>query len=148
MNAIINPFLDWLDNHWYSTHHGPAGSTARINRISRCRRLHRFRRIRDVPDTPQSENGFLSNAPADLAFYPVPRKIPVYETTSAGFGIKPIPPGWSVFSTELAAHPLVHSSVMFAFASLLAIASVAVPRVLAHGGVLSYSNAGNWYQGW
>ncbi|KAK7689673.1 Esterase/lipase/thioesterase [Cerrena zonata] len=37
---------------------------------------------------------------------------------------------------------------MFAFASLLAIASAAVPQVLAHGGVLAYSNAGNWYQGW
>ncbi|EIW61516.1 cellulose-growth-specific protein [Trametes versicolor FP-101664 SS1] len=37
---------------------------------------------------------------------------------------------------------------MFAFAALTALASVALPKVLAHGGVLSYSNAGNWYQGW
>lgn len=37
---------------------------------------------------------------------------------------------------------------MFAFAALTALASVALPKVLAHGGVLSYSNAGSWYQGW
>ncbi|KIP10563.1 carbohydrate-binding module family 1 protein [Phlebiopsis gigantea 11061_1 CR5-6] len=37
---------------------------------------------------------------------------------------------------------------MFAFSTLLALASTALPTVLAHGGVLSYSNAGNWYQGW
>ncbi|KAI0088953.1 cellulose-growth-specific protein [Irpex rosettiformis] len=37
---------------------------------------------------------------------------------------------------------------MFAFTALLALASAALPSVLAHGGVLSYSNAGNWYQGW
>ncbi|KAI0076549.1 cellulose-growth-specific protein [Panus rudis PR-1116 ss-1] len=37
---------------------------------------------------------------------------------------------------------------MFAIASILAVASAAIPQVLAHGGVLSYSNAGNWYQGW
>ncbi|TCD61047.1 Esterase/lipase/thioesterase [Steccherinum ochraceum] len=34
---------------------------------------------------------------------------------------------------------------MFAY---LALAAVALPQVLAHGGVLSYANAGNWYQGW
>lgn len=37
---------------------------------------------------------------------------------------------------------------MFAFAALAALASTALPKVLAHGGVLSYSNAGSWYQGW
>ncbi|KAF7797709.1 hypothetical protein EIP86_008909 [Pleurotus ostreatoroseus] len=37
---------------------------------------------------------------------------------------------------------------MFAFASLLALASATLPSVLAHGGVLLYSNDGNWYQGW
>ncbi|KAI0693503.1 glycoside hydrolase family 61 protein D [Cytidiella melzeri] len=37
---------------------------------------------------------------------------------------------------------------MFAFATLLVIASAAIPTALAHGGVLAYSNAGNWYQGW
>ena len=37
---------------------------------------------------------------------------------------------------------------MFAFATLAAVASAALPQVLAHGGVLAYSNAGNWYQGW
>ncbi|KAI0638640.1 cellulose-growth-specific protein [Trametes polyzona] len=37
---------------------------------------------------------------------------------------------------------------MFAFAALAAFASAALPKVLAHGGVLAYSNAGNWYQGW
>lgn len=37
---------------------------------------------------------------------------------------------------------------MFAFTALLALASSALPAVLAHGGVLAYSNGGNWYQGW
>lgn len=37
---------------------------------------------------------------------------------------------------------------MFAFATLLALASAALPTVLAHGGVLSYANAGKWYEGW
>ena len=37
---------------------------------------------------------------------------------------------------------------MFAFATVLAVASAALPTALAHGGVLAYSNAGNWYQGW
>ncbi|EKM56323.1 glycoside hydrolase family 61 protein [Phanerochaete carnosa HHB-10118-sp] len=37
---------------------------------------------------------------------------------------------------------------MFAFAALVALASSALPTVFAHGGVLAYSNAGNWYQGW
>ncbi len=37
---------------------------------------------------------------------------------------------------------------MFAFASLLALASAYLPTVFAHGGVIAYSNAGNWYQGW
>ncbi|THH32771.1 hypothetical protein EUX98_g1376 [Antrodiella citrinella] len=37
---------------------------------------------------------------------------------------------------------------MFAFATLVALASATLPRVFAHGGVLAYSNAGNWYQGW
>ncbi|EMD31056.1 glycoside hydrolase family 61 protein [Gelatoporia subvermispora B] len=37
---------------------------------------------------------------------------------------------------------------MFAFAALLVVASATLPRALAHGGVLSYENAGNWYQGW
>ena len=37
---------------------------------------------------------------------------------------------------------------MFAVASLIALASSALPTVFAHGGVLAYSNAGNWYQGW
>ncbi|OCH87433.1 cellulose-growth-specific protein [Obba rivulosa] len=37
---------------------------------------------------------------------------------------------------------------MFAFATLLAVASATLPRALAHGGVLAYLNAGNWYQGW
>ncbi|PSS03715.1 hypothetical protein PHLCEN_2v3969 [Hermanssonia centrifuga] len=37
---------------------------------------------------------------------------------------------------------------MFAFAALLALASSALPAALAHGGVLSYSNGGNWYEGW
>ncbi|THG95831.1 hypothetical protein EW026_g5889 [Hermanssonia centrifuga] len=36
---------------------------------------------------------------------------------------------------------------MFAFAALLALASSALPAALAHGGVLSYSNGGNWYEG-
>ncbi|KAI0682923.1 glycoside hydrolase family 61 protein D [Cytidiella melzeri] len=36
---------------------------------------------------------------------------------------------------------------MLAFTALLALAST-VPSALAHGGVLSYSNAGKWYQGW
>ncbi|GJE99435.1 glycoside hydrolase family 61 protein [Phanerochaete sordida] len=36
---------------------------------------------------------------------------------------------------------------MFAL-SLLALVSTALPSVIAHGGVLSYSNGGNWYQGW
>ncbi|KAG6830478.1 Esterase/lipase/thioesterase [Tricholoma furcatifolium] len=30
----------------------------------------------------------------------------------------------------------------------LAALALAIPTVLAHGGVLSYSNAGNWYWGW
>lgn len=37
---------------------------------------------------------------------------------------------------------------MFAFATLVAFASVALPRVVAHGGVLSYSFGGQWYWGW
>ncbi|KAI0650901.1 cellulose-growth-specific protein [Trametes meyenii] len=37
---------------------------------------------------------------------------------------------------------------MFALTALVTLASAALPKVLAHGGVLSYSNAGNWYQGW
>ena len=37
---------------------------------------------------------------------------------------------------------------MFAFTALVTLASAALPKLLAHGGVLSYSNAGNWYQGW
>ena len=37
---------------------------------------------------------------------------------------------------------------MFAFASLVALASAALPQVIAHGGVLSYSIDGTWYQGW
>ncbi|KAI0029608.1 cellulose-growth-specific protein [Vararia minispora EC-137] len=37
---------------------------------------------------------------------------------------------------------------MFALASLTAVASSFLPTVLAHGGVLAYSNAGNWYAGW
>ncbi|CAL1710435.1 unnamed protein product [Somion occarium] len=37
---------------------------------------------------------------------------------------------------------------MLSLVSLFAIASIAVPTALAHGGVLSYVNAGNWYQGW
>ncbi|KAI0755988.1 glycosyl hydrolase family 61-domain-containing protein [Irpex lacteus] len=37
---------------------------------------------------------------------------------------------------------------MIAFAALLAVASATLPTALAHGGVLAYSNAGNWYQGW
>lgn len=37
---------------------------------------------------------------------------------------------------------------MFAFAALLAVASSILPEVAAHGGVLAYSNAGNWYNGW
>ncbi|KAA1478682.1 glycoside hydrolase family 61 protein D [Dentipellis sp. KUC8613] len=37
---------------------------------------------------------------------------------------------------------------MFAAAALLALASTAIQGALAHGGVLAYSNAGNWYQGW
>ncbi|KAI0826293.1 glycoside hydrolase family 61 protein D [Irpex lacteus] len=37
---------------------------------------------------------------------------------------------------------------MFAVTALLALASSALPSVLAHGGVLAYSNAGKWYQGW
>jgi len=37
---------------------------------------------------------------------------------------------------------------MFAFATLVALASAALPQVLAHGGVLSYSNVGTTYQGW
>ncbi|KAH8103873.1 glycosyl hydrolase family 61-domain-containing protein [Cristinia sonorae] len=36
---------------------------------------------------------------------------------------------------------------MFAFATLVAFASTALPQALAHGGILSYSNAGNWYKG-
>jgi cellulase len=34
------------------------------------------------------------------------------------------------------------------FASALVILAAALPQVLAHGGVLSYSNGGNWYNGW
>ncbi|KAH9899385.1 cellulose-growth-specific protein [Cubamyces lactineus] len=37
---------------------------------------------------------------------------------------------------------------MFALTALVTLASAALPKVLAHGGVLAYSNAGNWYQGW
>jgi len=37
---------------------------------------------------------------------------------------------------------------MFALATFAAVASATLPQVLAHGGVLSYSNAGNWYWGW
>lgn len=32
--------------------------------------------------------------------------------------------------------------------SLVALAVAALPQVLAHGGVLSYENAGTVYQGW
>lgn len=31
---------------------------------------------------------------------------------------------------------------------ILAVLATVLPTVLAHGGVLSYSNAGNWYWGW
>lgn len=37
---------------------------------------------------------------------------------------------------------------MFAFATLVALASAALPNVLAHGGVLSYGIEGQIYQGW
>ena len=37
---------------------------------------------------------------------------------------------------------------MFALTALVTLASAALPKVFAHGGVLAYSNAGNWYQGW
>ncbi|KAI0320037.1 glycosyl hydrolase family 61-domain-containing protein [Amylostereum chailletii] len=37
---------------------------------------------------------------------------------------------------------------MLAFVPLLTLATAALPRALAHGGVLSYSNAGSWYWGW
>ena len=37
---------------------------------------------------------------------------------------------------------------MFAFASLVALASAALPQVFAHGGVLSYQIEGQIYQGW
>lgn len=37
---------------------------------------------------------------------------------------------------------------MFAFAALVALASAALPQVLAHGGVLSYVIEGTTYQGW
>lgn len=37
---------------------------------------------------------------------------------------------------------------MFAFATLVALASAALPSVLAHGGVLSYQIEGQIYQGW
>lgn len=37
---------------------------------------------------------------------------------------------------------------MFAFAALVALASAALPQVLAHGGVLSYVIEGATYQGW
>ncbi|KAF7799811.1 hypothetical protein EIP86_011053 [Pleurotus ostreatoroseus] len=37
---------------------------------------------------------------------------------------------------------------MFALPALLALASAALPKALAHGGVLAYSNGGTWYQGW
>ena len=37
---------------------------------------------------------------------------------------------------------------MISFAPLFAIAFASLPRILAHGGVLSYSNAGTWYWGW
>lgn len=37
---------------------------------------------------------------------------------------------------------------MFAFTTLVALASAALPRVAAHGGVLSYAIAGEWYWGW
>ena len=37
---------------------------------------------------------------------------------------------------------------MFAFATLVALASAALPQVFAHGGVLSYQIEGQIYQGW
>ncbi|TDL23027.1 cellulose-growth-specific protein [Rickenella mellea] len=37
---------------------------------------------------------------------------------------------------------------MFAAASLIALSSVVVTQVAAHGGVLSYSIGGNWFWGW
>lgn len=37
---------------------------------------------------------------------------------------------------------------MFNFAAVLALASTALPIALAHGGVIAYSNGGNWFQGW
>ena len=37
---------------------------------------------------------------------------------------------------------------MFAFATLVALASAALPQVLAHGGVLSYKIDGQIFQGW
>lgn len=40
------------------------------------------------------------------------------------------------------------SANMLAFATLLALVSASLPPVLAHGGVIAYSNGGNWYQGW
>lgn len=40
------------------------------------------------------------------------------------------------------------STKMFAVASLIALATAALPTVFAHGGVLLYSNEGNYYQGW
>lgn len=37
---------------------------------------------------------------------------------------------------------------MFAAAALFTLAASFATRVAAHGGVLSYSNAGTWYWGW
>ena len=37
---------------------------------------------------------------------------------------------------------------MFAFAALVTLASAALPRVFAHGGVLSYKIDGQIFQGW
>ncbi len=46
-----------------------------------------------------------------------------------------------------AAYSRKHSD-MFALTALLAVASATLPKALAHGGVLAYSNGGNWFQGW
>ena len=40
------------------------------------------------------------------------------------------------------------SQEMFAFAALVTFASVALPKALAHGGVLSYEIGGQMFQGW
>ena len=37
---------------------------------------------------------------------------------------------------------------MLALAGIIVAASATLPRAYAHGGVLAYSNAGNWYNGW